>query len=325
MGRKGGQTRGARAPRRSKWKMALELSPKREVTGGSYAQLSRAIGRGADLRIYTEFTHEEHIAPFTTTAANDPRHAGLYREVIDFRQTFLVDRTHVAGVTLYRQPLEPTQGFNGADPRMSYFLYNMTGHQSCANLMLDAVNRAAAPGKCEVEQPPANVPKMSAMDVFDVGTSGPSRNFIYDMEVYRYFVHDSWDQVLAHTADGKVTDGSFDAIEKAQIEGREMKVAIQGLCHDLAGAGTESASLPHETFSALGSSFVHTKHRYYEVLTHPIVRVAPNVPMKYASQNWDVSWVFLRTDGYAMVRTLNPFTRRFSDRKARFACRWFVR
>ena len=321
------------SPRPSNWKMALELSPKREVTSGSYAQLAEAVGRGADLRIYTEFTHEEHIAPFGTPATRDPKHNGLIREVIDFRQTYLIDNRHVAGVTLYRQPLEPTQGFNGNQPKMSYFLYNMTAEQACANLVLDDAPLTAAPGSHEVEASPKEMPKMSVMHSFDTGTTGPSRNFIYDMEVYRFFVCDQWDEVLAHNADGSVTQGSFDAIEKAQIEGREIKVGIRGLCSDLGlsgpggpgGPGGAKSAMSHEVFSALGSGFVHTGHRYYEVLSHPIVRIAPNVPMKYASQNWDVSWVFLRTDGFAVVRTLNPFTRKFTDRETRVACRWFVR
>jgi hypothetical protein len=326
-------------PRRSPWKMALELSPRREVTAGDYKTLAAAIDRGADLRVYTEFTHEEHIAPFTKTDAKDPRHNGLIREVIDFRQTILVNHEHVAGVTLYRQPLEPTQGFNGTQPKMSFFLYNMTGHQACANLVLDdGASLNAPPGSHEVEPAKKAVPKMSAVDVFDAGTTGPSRNFIWDMEVYRFFVWDRWDQVLAHNADGSVTQGSFEAIEKAQSEGREIKVGIRGLCRDLVAPGMTlrppglpvqrvlvPPAMPHEVFSSLGSGFLHTGHRYYEALTHPIVRIAPGTPMQYASQNWDVSWVSVRTDGFAVVRTLNPFTRRFTDRETRLALRWFVR
>jgi hypothetical protein len=60
-------------------------------------------------------------------------------------------------------------------------------------------------------------------------------------------------------------------------------------------------------------------------LTHPLVRVAPAIPLEYRSYAWDVAWVFVRTDGQATMRVLDPYTRRFSDRPARFAMRWFAR
>ena len=37
-------------------------------------------------------------------------------------------------------------------------------------------------------------------------------------------------------------------------------------------------------------------------LTHPIVRVAPAIPLRYRSRGWDLVWVHLRTDGAATVR-----------------------
>ncbi|MBI4025709.1 MAG: hypothetical protein HY360_12065, partial [Verrucomicrobia bacterium] len=51
----------------------------------------------------------------------------------------------------------------------------------------------------------------------------------------------------------------------------------------------------------------------------------PAVPLRYASRNWDLSWVFLRTDGFAILRTLDPYTRTFRDHETRLACRWFAR
>lgn len=308
----------------SPWQLALELAADRSVTNGNASALAAAVRRGADLRIYTEFFHEEHIAPFSLTGANHPAHDGLIREVIDFRQTILVDDHHVAGITLYRQPLEPTQGFNGLQPKMAFFMYNMTGHQSCADCILEDRPFAGMPGTRQIVPASQQMVKMSETEVFDADTSGASRNFIYDMEVYRFFVRDDWEQVLAHDAHGRVTQGSFEAIEEAQLGGRELKVGIAGLCDDLR-AGHNGAPRSQEIFSLLGSSFLHTGHGYYEALTHPIVRVVPNVPMKYASHNWDVCWAFVRTDGHAVLRTLNPYTRRFADRATRLACRWFVR
>jgi hypothetical protein len=49
------------------------------------------------------------------------------------------------------------------------------------------------------------------------------------------------------------------------------------------------------------------------------------VPLEYRSGGWDVAWVHVRTDGEAVVRRLDPYTRRFSDAPGRFAMRWFGR
>ncbi len=125
---------------------------------------------------------------------------------------------------------------------------------------------------------------MSAEEYHDVGTTGPSRNFVYDMERYRYFVRDEWDEVLAHDERGEVVRGSFDALEAAQVAGREIRVGIAGLASGLAAgpAGTGDP-LRHEVFSNVGSGFLHTGPRLYAALTHPLVRVAPAVPLRYAS------------------------------------------
>ena len=303
----------------SHWVCALELDRRRAPVGGSCAELCDAVRRGADLRVYTEFLHEEHIAPYSCTSAAGPENNGLIREVIDFRETILVDGRHAAGVTLLRQPLEPTTGFNGTQPKMSFFLYNMDGRQACANLLLDASPVAGRPGTKTEAPATAEVPKMSRQEVFDVDTTGPSRNFVYDMEVYRFFVRDDWTELLAHDRQGRVESGSFAAVEQAQIEGREIKVGLRELCADL-GDGPA-----HEVFSLVGSGFVHTGRRFYEALSHPLVRVAPGVPLQYRSFGWDVTWVFARTDGFAVLRTLNPYTRTFQDRETRLACRWFAR
>ncbi len=299
----------------SAWTPALTLSSDRSVAGGTADALAAAIGRGADLRVYTEFLFEEHIVP---GGDGDANHDGVVREVIDFRETILLGGTHVAGVTTLRQALFPPFGFNG-DPRMSYFLYQGDGRQACANLLLGDVPSDVRPGVRGDLPTPADMPKMSPEVVYDIGTAGPSRNFVYDMEVYRYFVRDDWQELLAHDADGNVERGSIDAIEEAQVAGREIKVGIHGLAADL-GAGPD-----HEVFTLVGSGFFHTRMRLYDSLTHPLVRVAPAIPLEYHSNGWDVAWVFLRTDGAATLRVLNPYTRQFTDRPARFACRWFAR
>jgi len=297
------------------WTAALTLSSDRAVAGGSPADLATAVSRGADLRVYTEFLFEEHIVP---GGDGDPGHDGVIREVIDFREVILLAGHHVAAVTTLRQALTPPFGFNG-EPRMSYFLYQGDGRQACANVLLGEIPSDVRPGVRADLPTPADMPKMSPEVVYDIGTAGPSRNFVYDMEVYRYFVRDDWEELLVHDADGRVERGSIDAIEAAQIAGREIKVGIRGLAADL-GTGPE-----HEVFTLVGSGFFHTRMRLYDTLTHPLVRVAPSIPVEYRSNGWDVAWVHLRTDGESIVRRLDPYTRTFEDRPARFACRWFAR
>lgn len=305
---------------RSGWSTVLELAPDRSVVAGSKAALADAIRRGADLRIYTEFLYEEHIHP----GGGHPVWNGLIREVIDFRETILVADSYVAGITTLRQPLEPPHGFNGTDPKMSFFMYTMDGDQALANLVLgEATMPPVPPGGRVLEPTPPDMPKMSGQEFFDVGTTGPSRNFVYDMETYRYVVRDEWQEVLAHDPDGRVTSGSFAALEAAQIAGREVKVGIRDLGADLAPPGTDASS--HELFSLVGSGFVHVRAGLYVTLTHPLVRIATRIPIRYRTGNWDVAWVFLRTDGQARIRRIDPYTRAWEDRPARFACRWFVR
>lgn len=302
------------------WTCALELASDRSITAGSEAALCDAIRRGADLRVYTEWRYEEHIAPDLPAPA-DPANAGLLEEIIDFRQTMLIDDRYAAGVTTLRQPIQPAaQGFNvNAGPRTSFFLYDMHANQGCANILLDDTAPSAQPGANTRVPPRADMPKMSAEDQHDIGTLGPSRNFVYDMEVYHFFVRDDWQPVLAHDEHGHITAGSWDAFHAAHRAGREFKAAICNPCMDL-GSGPG-----HEVFTMLGSGWVHTQRRFYEVLSHPLVRIAPAVPLRYASFNWDLAWVFLRTDGFTSLRTLNPYTRQFTDHSTRLACRWFVR
>jgi hypothetical protein len=310
------------------WTVALELRSDRSVASGSTAALVDALSRGADLRMYTEFIFEEHVEPGW---AGDPGLRGPIREVIDFRQTIVLDGRHAAGMTTLRQPLHPPFGFNGTDPRMAYFFYTSDADQARANLLIAGREAQAArapgapsPGTRTVNPPPADMPRMSPEEAFDLGTLGPSRNFVYEMDVYRFIVRDDWEELLAHEADGTVLRGSIDALEAAQVAGRELKVAIRGLASDL-GASVGLPPVHHEIVTDLGSGFFHVGPRLYNALSHPIVRVAPAIPLRYRSRGWDLVWVHLRTDGRATVRRLDPWTRAWTDTPARFAARWFAR
>jgi len=235
---------------KSAWVCALELDAGRSVIGGSKQSLVEALARGADLRVYTEFLFEEHIVP---GGDGDPTNDGLIREVIDFRETIVVDGRHAAGITTLRQALHPPYGFLG-DAKMSYFMYTVDGEQACANILFGpAPDPTAAPGSRTAVPTPSDMPKQSAMDMYDAGTVGPSRNFAYDFEAYRYFVRDDWQEVLAYDAAGRVTGGSFDALETAQIAGREIKVGVRGLAADLDGRAPASSTRSTRT-SGQGSS-----------------------------------------------------------------------
>ena len=97
----------------TKWHSVLELDSRRNVIGGSADALCRAIHRGADLRIYTEFIHNEHIDP---ASANDE----LIREVSEFRATYLMEGRWCAGIMTLRQPVEPARWIRAA--RLDVFL-----------------------------------------------------------------------------------------------------------------------------------------------------------------------------------------------------------
>ena len=117
------------------WRTVLELDEKRAVIGGSERALREAVGRGADLRIYTEFYYHEHIRPGSANRE-------LMKEVSDFRTTYLVDGRWAAGIMTLRMPIDPPAGF-GPRPSMSLFLYNQDGSQAIARPFLDG--RPAVP------------------------------------------------------------------------------------------------------------------------------------------------------------------------------------
>ena len=119
----------------TKWVSVLELDSRREITGGSPGALCAAIRRGADLRIYTEFIHNEHIDPASDSAE-------LIREVSEFRATYLVEDRWCAGIMTLRQPISLPDAF-GPRASMSFFMYNQDGQQAIARPYLDGVHRSS--------------------------------------------------------------------------------------------------------------------------------------------------------------------------------------
>jgi hypothetical protein len=302
----------------SGWKCAYTLDSRRRLVSGSEQDLAAAIRRGADLRIYTEFRHNEHI----DTGSTDPE---LIREVADFRVTYLVEDRWTAGIINLRQPISLPDGF-GPRPSMSFFLYNQDGRQAIARPHLDGGPITGRPGP----SPPADhstMPKYHELDNWDAGTNAPSSNFIYDFETFRFWVHDEWREVLSHTERGDVVSGSIDTLAEAFTRGQEVKVGIRGLCGDLA-AGTRAPGndvRAHEVFVQVGSCYYYTKRKQFMAASQPVVRVEPAIPMGYRSKNWDFGWLMPRSDGFVARWLVDPYTLKFHKSDGRYAMRWFVR
>ena len=192
------------------WKSVLTLDRNRRCIAGSAQELNDAIRRGADLRIYTEFRHNEHL---DTNSDSDE----LVQEVSEFRVTYLLDDRWSAGIMTLRQPIEPPVGF-GPRPSMSFFLYNQNGQQAIARPYLDGPPAAGVPGPAELADFSA-MPKYQQLDNWDDQTNAPSHNFVYEFDTYRFCVRDDWQEVLAHNADGDVQSGSLESLIEAFRQG----------------------------------------------------------------------------------------------------------
>lgn len=292
----------------------LRLNSDRTVAEGSEAALCDAIRRGADLLVGTEFGHNEHI----DTASDNPE---LIQEVAEFRVTYLVEDRWAAGIMSLRQPISLPDAF-GVSPSMSLFLYNQNGEQAIARPFLDGMARTGGRGASEPADH-SDMPKYHERDRWDAGTNAPSSNFVYDFDVFRYLVRDDWRQVLAHEADGTVTGGSAEALAEASAAGCAVKSAVAGLCADLEPEGWEP--VPHEVFVQAGSCYYYTQQGLFIAGSHPVVRVRPAIPLRYASGGWDFGWLMLKTDGQVITRLCDPHTLKFTDTRRRCAIRWFVR
>ncbi len=306
------------------WRLVLALDRDRRTIGGSADELRRAIRAGADLRIYSEFYHDEHIQP---GCGNHE----VVQESMDMRATYLIDDRWAAGALSLRQPVELPASF-GPRASLSLFLYNEDGSQAIARPYLEGAPVAGPRGP----SPPADhtqMPKYHELDRWDDGSNAPSSNFIYDFETLRYFVRDDWCEALHHTCDGAVVSGSIDHVADAFRRGAEFKVGIRGLCADLNGTDgasganppTNGASLPHEVFIQLGSCYYYTQQKLFIAGAHPLPRVMPGVPLRYTTCGWDYTWLLLRTDGHAALMNYDPYTLTPRREQARFELRWFYR
>ena len=297
----------------AQWTCALTLDSTRTVVAGSEKALVDGIRKGGDLRICTEFIHNEHIDVRSKSAER-------VREVAEFGVTYLVEERWAAGIVSLRQPVELPTGF-GQRSSMSFFLYNQDGRQAIARPYLDGVPAHGIPG-ASPPQGPADMPKYHAHGNWDAETNAPTSNFTYDFDVFEYYVCNSWEEVLCHDADGRAQSGSVDALASAFSDGCAVKVGITGLCSDLAD---KHSSLEHEVFVEIGSSYCYLEQGLFVAGSHPVVRVKPDIPLSYQSRGWDFGWLLLRTDGVIVYRRCDLYTLAFDDREKRHAIRWFVR
>lgn len=298
----------------SEWENVLELDSDRRLLSGSEESLCRAVGRGADLRIYTEFHHNEHI---DTESKNKEK----IQEVTEFGVTYLFEDRWSAGIIQVRQPISLPDSF-GDRPSMSFFLYNQDGQQAIARPHLDGEMAEMNIGPSPLRGH-GKMPKYHEIDNWDAQTNAPSSNFVYDFEVFKYFVRDDWQEVLSHGSNGEFISGSVETLADAFSEGREVKVGIRDLCNDL--TDESSKAMAHEVFVKLNSCYYYTEQKLFIAGTYPLVRVGPSMPLSYRSNGWDMSWLMLKTDGSAALRSCNPYTLKFTDSNANYALRWFVR
>ena len=296
------------------WKSVLILDNERKRVSGSEQELAIAIRRGADLRIYTEFRYNEHV---DTKSENRE----IVQEVSEFHVTYLVEDRWAAGIMTQRQPIEPPTGF-GPRPSMSFFLYNQNGQQAISRPYLDGLPAIGMLGAAPVADHSA-MPKYHQQDSWDAGTNAPSQNFIYDFERFQYWVRDEWREVFSHTADGTPVSGSLAALTDEFAQGAEVKIAVRGLCADL--SEDPEQAVDHEVFAQCGWCYYHTGQKLFASGVHPLVRVAPAVPLRYRSKNWDFGWLMARTDGFVARWLVDPYTLKFSKSHAQYALRWFVR
>jgi len=290
------------------YKSVLELDKQRSIIKGSRQELIDSIGRGADLRIYTEIRHNEHI---DTASQNNE----LIKEVSEFRATYLVEERWCAGIMTLRQPAQLPGEF-GPRPSMSFFMYNIDGTQAIARPFLDGggPETGSAEAGCKPEY-------FHDLGSSDGDTIAPSSNFVYDFYSYKFYTNECFEQVYANDEEGRCTSGSLKALTDAADEGAEIKVALSGIC----GSFCENGAPQHELLIQTGPMYHYTQTKYLLAESHPFVRVKPQIPMRYESGGWDFGWVIARTDGHVAGLWYDPYTLKTSRTKGKHSMRWFVK
>lgn len=251
------------------------LDRQRNLLSGNEGDLVAAIRRGANSRIYTEFRYNEHIDPSS-------ENRGIIQK--------LSKSCHLSS----RRPLDggnhdaTAAGVDTTTVRSTdifiTFMYNQNGLQACALTYLDKQPAVGNPGLSPINS--VQMLKYHEHESWDEGTCSPSSNFVYDFEKYRYFVRDEWQDVLSHQEDGIVVSRSLKGLADALHDGAEVKVAFRQLCCELTENPREA--MDHEGFIQAGWCYFHTITKQFVAALHPLVRIAPDIPLRYCAKNWDL-------------------------------------
>jgi len=281
------------------YKSLLELNNKREIIAGSAEALNEALMRGADLKIETVFRHDEHMD------INSPIKDHV-REVSEFPATIVVDGRWSASFMTVRQPANVPYGF-GPRASLSLFMYNQDGSQAIARPYLDGGAITGVKGQCEPYSYSEHE-KMRYLSCYDRGTNAPCDNFIYDFDSFRFLVCDRYRPLH-----------SMEMLFECIRTGADVKVGISGICDELPGA----KSYEHVVYIRAAFLYHYQESGLLVAETHPFVRVAPDIPMRYATDNWDYCWAILRTDGDCSVMRMDPHTLKFTELKRNYKVTWF--
>ncbi len=292
------------------YESVLELSSALEITAGSPEQLNAALMRGADLKIETIFRHNEHVD--VTSSVQDH-----VRENSEFPATIVVDGQWAAGFMTVRQPAEVPTGF-GPRASLSLFMYNQDGTQALARPHLDG---GAITGEKGRDESPVHggLAKMRHISRYDQGTNAPSVNFVYEFSGFRYMVNDCYRLLCSVSPEGDLLSGEKAALWDAVRRGADIKIGISGLCGSLPGA----KALEHTIYIRAGFLYHYQESGFLCAETHPFVRVAVDIPLRYATDNWDYCWAFVRTDGHCELMRMDPYTLEFTKLPGAYGLSFF--
>ena len=292
------------------YKSLLELNNKLQITAGSTGALNEALARGADLKIETVFRHDEHMD--LTSPIKD-----RVREVSEFPASIIVDGRWSAAFMTMRQPADVPHGF-GPRASLSLFMYNQDGTQAIARPYLDGGAVTGVKGPCEPYSYGAHG-KMRYLSCFDRGTNAPCDNFVYEFDSFRYLACDRYIPLCSFGSGGDLISGDREALWGAVRAGADIKVGITGVCGGLPSA----KPYKHTVYVRAAFLYHYQEGGLLVAETHPFVRVAPDIPLRYASDNWDYCWAIVRTDGKCSLMRMDPHTLAFTELKENFAVSWF--
>lgn len=288
--------------------IAMTLNPKREIVQGSVEKLNGLIAAGADLKVSTGFTFNEHI---DINAKDDQ----TVIETSTFAQTVIIDNHWSAAFMTLRQPVELPHGFGHANS-LSLFLYNQNGLQAMAKLILDGQVEKAL----NHDTDDFGYVKNHLISMSDQGTLGVSRNFIYDFDFMAFSLDDTYKELYANSKEGLCVGGSIDVMAEAYAKGRGIKLAVSDLSEALWGKSSHS----DEHFLPCASSYYLTREKVMITNSLPFISVPADIPLTYKTRSYKYCWLVARSDGRVEIRSYSPFENKWLTQAMRTKLRWFA-